>query len=154
MGFTREAESPCPRVEGPTPQLAKKRSLVPGVLFFFAGTRRSLVPHTKTKTIFFHTKTNISRTHTRTDFFGGMYQVSIRNSLRSNISSPLQSKYQVSHLENASNIHQKIPVVAKCRIAGRLRKQVCMLILRLYMSSDELPSDIIESSRSEERFKT
>ena len=29
-----------------------------------------------------------------------------------------------------------------------------MLILRLYMSSDELPSDIIESSRSEERFKT
>ena len=35
MGFTREAESPCPRVEGPTPQLATKRSLVPGVLFFF-----------------------------------------------------------------------------------------------------------------------
>ena len=52
--FTREAESPCPRVEGPTPQLATKRSLVPGVLFFFAGTRRSLVPHTKTKTIFPH----------------------------------------------------------------------------------------------------
>ena len=35
MGFTREAESPCPRVEGPTPQLARKRSLVPGVLFFY-----------------------------------------------------------------------------------------------------------------------
>ena len=35
MGFTREAESPCPRVEGPTPQLATKLSLVPGVLFFF-----------------------------------------------------------------------------------------------------------------------
>ena len=35
VGFTREAESPCPRVEGPTPQLATKRSLVPGVLFFF-----------------------------------------------------------------------------------------------------------------------
>ena len=35
MGFTREAESPCPRVEGPTPQLATKRSLVPGVLFCF-----------------------------------------------------------------------------------------------------------------------
>ena len=30
MGFTREAESPCPRVEGPTPQLATKRPLVPG----------------------------------------------------------------------------------------------------------------------------
>ena len=35
MGFTREAESPCPRVEGPTPQLARKRSLVPGVLLFY-----------------------------------------------------------------------------------------------------------------------
>ena len=106
MGFTREAESPCPRVEGPTPQLATKRSLVPGVLFFslvpgarcgradpavgnealagtrrsvfFAGTRRSLVPQTKTKTIFFHTKTKISRTHTRTDFFVGMYQLETR----------------------------------------------------------------------------
>ena len=44
----------CPRVEGPTPQLATKRSLGPGVLFFFAGTRRSLVPDTKTKTIFPH----------------------------------------------------------------------------------------------------
>ena len=52
--------------------------------FLFAGTRRSLVPDTKTKTIFFHTKTKISRTHTRTDFFLGMYQVSIRKSLRSN----------------------------------------------------------------------
>ena len=103
MGFTREAESPCPRVEGPTPQLATKRSLVPGTyvwrpapqeelllcvnvagpgwaspekrsrpahgwkgrprswqrsarwyqfFFFIPGTRRSLVPYTKTKTIF------------------------------------------------------------------------------------------------------
>ena len=42
--------------------------------FFFAGTRRSLVPHTKTKTIFFHSKTKISRTHTQTDFFFGMYR--------------------------------------------------------------------------------
>ena len=51
--------------------------------FFFAGTRRSLVPHTTTKTIFFHTKTKISRTHTDTDrFFLG--DVSIRNSLRWN----------------------------------------------------------------------
>ena len=52
MGFTREAESPCPRVEGPTPQLATKRSLVPVVFFFIAGTRPSLVPYTKTKTHF------------------------------------------------------------------------------------------------------
>ena len=53
--------------------------------FFFAGTRRSLVPRTKTKTIFFHTKTKISRTHTDTDgFFFGDVPVSIRNSLRSN----------------------------------------------------------------------
>ena len=51
--------------------------------FFFAGTRRSLVPHTKTKTIFFHTKTKISRTHTDTDGFF-FWDVSIRNSLRSN----------------------------------------------------------------------
>ena len=36
MGFTKEAESPCPRVEGPTSQLATKRSLVPGVFFFQA----------------------------------------------------------------------------------------------------------------------
>ena len=49
--------------------------------FFFAGTRRSVVPHTKTKTIVFHTKTKVSRTHTD-GFFGG--DVSIRNSLRSN----------------------------------------------------------------------
>ena len=48
----QEAESPCQRVEGPTPQLATKRSLVPGVLFFFRWYRHSLVPHTKTKTIF------------------------------------------------------------------------------------------------------
>ena len=51
--------------------------------FFFAGTRRSLVPHTKNKTMFFHTKTNISRTHTDTDGFF-CWNVSIRNSLRSN----------------------------------------------------------------------
>ena len=44
--------------------------------FFFAGARRSLVRHTKTK---------ISRTHTDTDgFFFGDVPVSIRNSLRSN----------------------------------------------------------------------
>ena len=58
MGFTREVESPCPRVEGPTPQLATKRSLVPGVLFFL-----SLVPGarwypTLKPRQFFHTKTN------------------------------------------------------------------------------------------------
>ena len=43
MGFTREAESPCPRVEGPTPQLATKRSLVPSVLFFLLGGGCSLI---------------------------------------------------------------------------------------------------------------
>ena len=149
MGFTREAESPWPRLEGPTPQLATKRSLVPGVLFFFrwyqalaehstaavgfhfggrphkrnycfvltslhqrsgvalptggradpavgnealAGTRRSVLfslvpgarwyPTLKPRQSF--SKTKISRTHAGTDFVFGMYQVSIRNSLRAN----------------------------------------------------------------------
>ena len=52
MGFTREAESPCPRVEGPTPQLATKRSLVPGVLFFVCW-YQALVEHS-TAAIGFH----------------------------------------------------------------------------------------------------
>ena len=51
--------------------------------FFFAGTRRSLVPHTKTKTIF-HTKTKISRTHTDGFFVWDVPLVGNRNSLRSN----------------------------------------------------------------------
>ena len=54
--------------------------------FFFAGPRRSLVPHTKTKTIFSTLKPRLvehTQTHTHTDgFFWG--DVSIRNSLRSN----------------------------------------------------------------------
>ena len=54
--------------------------------FFFAGTRRSLVPHTKTKTIFFHTKTKISRTRVHTGRWTVFFflDVAIRNSLRSN----------------------------------------------------------------------
>ena len=76
VGFTREAESPCPRVEGPTPQLATKRSLVPGVLYFslMPGARwyPTLKPrqffHTKTKKhTYVHTKTKISRTPRQTD---------------------------------------------------------------------------------------
>ena len=50
--------------------------------FFFAGARRSLVPHTKTKTIsllkprLFDTCTR--HTGTRADFFFGMYQLETR----------------------------------------------------------------------------
>ena len=41
---------------------------------FFAGTRRSLVPHTKTKTIFSTLKPRlVEHAHTRTDLFFGMY---------------------------------------------------------------------------------
>ena len=42
--------------------------------FFFAGTRRSLVPHTKTKTIFSTLEPSlVKHTHARTHFFFGMY---------------------------------------------------------------------------------
>ena len=72
---------PCPRVEGPTPQLATKRSLVPGVLFFSLVPGARWYPTLKPRQ-FFHTKTNISRTrvHTgrRTDFFLGVYQLETR----------------------------------------------------------------------------
>ena len=55
--------------------------------FFFAGTRRSLVPHTKTKTIFSTLKPRlVQHTHPHTDgfFFWDVPLVGIRNSLRSN----------------------------------------------------------------------
>ena len=82
-------------MEGPTPQLATKRSLVPGVLFFFSlvpGARWYptlkprlsfcmwyIIPHTKTK-IIPHVHTCTKHTGTRGRIF--FWYVSIRNSLR------------------------------------------------------------------------
>ena len=88
VGFTREAESPCPRVEGPTPPLATKRSLAPGVLYFFSlvpGAR--WYPTRKPRQSFSTLKPRlVEHTHPHTDgfFFGGVPLVGIRNSLRSN----------------------------------------------------------------------
>ena len=51
---------------------------------------------------------------------------------------PLKSRYNASYLENASTIHQKVPVVAKSLIPEWLCQEVCMLFLRLRMSNDKL----------------
>ena len=58
-------------------------------------------------------------------------------------SSLLKNRYKTPYLENASNIHQKIPVTAKIRITESLRKNVCVMLLRFYTytSNDKLPPE-------------
>ena len=83
-------------MEGPTPQLATKRSLVPGVFLFslVPGARWYpalkprqyfcmwyIIPHTKTKIIAHVHQAHGTRAHADGFFF---WDVSIRNSLRSN----------------------------------------------------------------------
>ena len=40
---------------------------------------------------------------------------------------------------DASNIHQKIPMVAKSRVVERLCHEIGMLLIRLYMGNGKLP---------------
>ena len=56
-------------------------------------------------------------------------------------SSLVNSRYKTSYLENESTIHKKIPAVAQSRVTERPCKEVCMLILRLYISNDQLPPE-------------